>query len=450
MHFLSGDADARAMCEALGITEPAELFRDVPESVRTPLDIREGRSELGVLREMRGILERNRPFDEVPHFLGAGAEPHFVPSVVRSLLQRGEFLTSYTPYQPEITQGFLQAMWEFQTYVCRLTELDVANISMYDGATALAEAALLSVRASRGDRFVVPEHVLPERRSVLGNYLDGIGVEVVEVPWDRSTGRIDLGALEDAITEDTAGVYLENPNVFGLYETDADRVRGILDEHAPRALFVVGVHPLSLGLVRGPGAYGADVAVGEGQPLGQPQSFGGPYLGLFATREEHLRKVPGRIVGQTRDAEGERAYTLTLQTREQHIRRARATSNICTNEGMNALAATVYLATLGEAGFREVAEVNAARARALATRLDEVPGFEAPAFPGKHFNTFVLESDAPVESVELALQDAGLRGGLDLTDTFPDLGNAQALTVTELHPEDALDTLVSTLREVGA
>jgi glycine dehydrogenase subunit 1 len=448
MHFLPGADEAEAMCEALGIDDPDELYRDVDPGFQEPLDIPASADEQTVRREIAEALEETEPFDETPHFLGGGAEPHYVPAVVTEMLKRGEFLTSYTPYQPEINQGFLQAMWEYQTYLCRLTDLEVANISMYDGPTSVGEAALLAVRATRGDAFVVPEHLRKDTRSVVENYLGGLDVELRTVPFDRETGTLDHDALQETLQGDEAGVYLENPNLFGCWE-DGPAVGDIVDDQAPDALYVVGVHPHSLALVDGPGAYGADVAVGEGQPLGQAPSFGGPGLGLLACTEDLLRKTPGRIVGQTVDEEGRRAYTLALQTREQHIRRERATSNICTNEGMNALAATVYLAALGGKGLRRVAETMAKRSRDLAGDLEAVDGVEAPAFSADHFHEFVARVEPGVDALDEAARDRGILTGIDFSDRFPDLGEVVHLCVTESHPDWALEALVEAAQEVA-
>jgi glycine dehydrogenase subunit 1 len=439
-HFLSGDADAEAMLAALGMKTTEELFADIPAEVRTKLNLPRGRSELEVLREMRRILAKNEPFEQRPHFLGAGSYPHHVPAAINPLILRGEYYTSYTPYQPEILQGMLQACFEYQTYVTRLTEMEVANISMYDGATALAEAAMMAVRANRGKKILLPRNLFWEKKSVVRNYLKGLNVQIEEFGYDARTGEADLADLEARLTPDTAAVLLQNPNFFGVWESRATEVRAMLDRKAPKAFFVVDVgDPFSLALARGPGAYGADIAVGEGHPLGNSVAFGGPYLGLFATKWEHVRKMPGRIVGETVDEEGQRAYCLTFSTREQHIRRDKATSNICSNEALNALAFSIHLALLGERGFRDVAETCAARANALRQRIGKTP------FSGQHFHEFVVKHDRPVADVEAKLRAAGLRGGLDVSRQFPELGNASLWCVTELHPQDALDKAAEVL-----
>jgi glycine dehydrogenase subunit 1 len=444
-HFLTGTPDEEAMLAALGMKSTDELFADVPAEVRAKLSLPRGRSELEVLREMRRILAKNEPFEQRPHFLGAGAYAHHVPAAIDPLILRGEYYTAYTPYQPEILQGLLQAMFEYQTYVTRLTGMEVANISMYDGATALAEAAVMAVRSSRGRKVLLPRNLFWEKRSVLHNYLKGLDVQLEEFGYDPRTGEADLADLERRLTPDTAAVLLQNPNFFGVWEPRAGEVRSLLDRKAPKAMFVVDVgDPFSLALARGPGAYGADVAVGEGHPLGNHVAFGGPYLGLFATKWEHVRKMPGRIVGETVDHEGRRAYCLTFSTREQHIRRDKATSNICSNEALNALAFSIHLALLGERGFRDVAETCAVRAKALRERLTSRGRARSP-FSGASFHEFVLQTDAPVEQVEAKLRAAGLRGGLDLARWHPELGNASLWCVTELHPQEALDKAAEVL-----
>lgn len=441
-HFLSGASDEEAMLRYLDVKSVEDLFKDIPASVRTNLSkLPKGRSELEVLREMKAMLGKNADFESRPHFLGAGSYHHYTPAAINYLILRGEFYTSYTPYQPEILQGMLQAMFEYQTYVCRLTEMQVANISMYDGPTALAEAAMMAVRSNRGKKVLLPRNLSWEKKSIVKNYLAGLDVRIEEFGYDKATGEFDFADLEAKLTPETAAVLLQNPNFFGVWESKAPEVRALVDRKAPKAFFVVDVNdPFSLGLARGPGAYGADVAVGEGAAIGNATAFGGPYLGLFATKWEHVRKMPGRIVGETTDSRGERAYCLTFSTREQHIRRDKATSNICSNEALNALAFSVHLAMLGERGFRDTANACAVRAEKLRKAIGRTP------FKGAHFHEFVVQSDRPVAEVERAVRAAGLRGGYDLSREFPELGNAQLVCVTEAHPEDSLAKLAEVLR----
>ncbi len=429
------------MLRALDVKSVDDLFADVPQQVRTKLKLPAGRSEQEVFREMKAMLARNADFDKRPHFLGAGSYQHYVPQAVLPLILRGEFYTSYTPYQPEILQGYLQAMFEYQTYATRLLELEVSNVSMYDGPTALAEAAMMAVRANRGKKVLLPRNLSWEKKSIVKNYLAGLAVQIEEFGFDATSGEMDLADLERRVTPDTAAVVLQNPNFFGVWESRAADVRVLLDRKVPKAFYVVDVgDPFSLGLARGPGAYGADVAVGEGGAIGNHPSFGGPALGMFATRWEHVRKMPGRIVGETVDSHGQRAYCLTFSTREQHIRRDKATSNICSNEALNALAFSVHLALLGERGFREAAETCAARAAEARQVLSRAAGV-TPAFRGAHFHEFVLRHERPVAELEAKLQKAGLRGGLDLTAQLPELGHASLWCATEMHTPDVLARL---------
>ena len=427
------------MLQYLDVKSVEDLFKDIPKSVRTTLDkLPKGRSELEVLREMKQILAKNADFEKRPHFLGAGAYHHYTPAAINYLILRGEFYTSYTPYQPEILQGMLQAMFEYQTYVTRLTQMQVSNISMYDGPTALAEAAMMAVRSNRGKKVLLPRNLSWEKKSIVKNYLVGLDVRIEEFGYDKATGEFDAADLESKLTPDTAAVLLQNPNFFGVWESKAPEVRAMLDRKAPKAFFVVDVgDPFSLGLARGPGAYGADVAVGEGAAIGNATAYGGPYLGLFATKWDHVRKMPGRIVGETTDSRGERAYCLTFSTREQHIRRDKATSNICSNEALNALAFSVHLAMLGEHGFRDTARTCAVRAQKLRKAIGRAP------FSGKHFHEFVVEAPAGAEE---RIQAAGLRGGVDLSRQFPELRNPMLLCVTEAQPEWAVEKLAEVLR----
>ena len=445
-HFLSGASDEEAMLRALDLKTVDELFADVPKAVRTSLDLPGARSELDVLREMRRMLGKNASFEERPHFLGAGSYHHYVPAAVNPLILRGEFYTSYTPYQPEILQGMLQAMFEYQTYVTRLTQMEVANISMYDGATALAEACMMAVRANRGKKVLVPRNLFWEKKSIVKNYLAGLDVRIEEFGYDAATGEMDFADLESKVTPDTAAVVLQNPNFFGVWESKATEVRALIDAKAPKAFFVVDVNdPFSLALARGPGDYGADVAVGEGAAIGNATAFGGPYLGLFATKWEHVRKMPGRIVGETLDANGERAYCLTFSTREQHIRRDKATSNICSNEALNALAFSATLALLGANGFTGAARTCAVRAKALRGALTAGGKLRAPFGQSAHFHEFVLTHDEPTSAIEAKVRAAGLRGGLDITPWFPELGNASLWCVTEATPQDAVEKVAEVL-----
>src|SRR5947199_275054 len=371
-------SDEDEMLRAMGLQSVDDLFADIPAAVRIPkLDLPDGLPEDVVVARVTSMLAANKTVVDMPTFLGGGSYDHFVPASVRAITARSEFYTSYTPYQPEISQGLLQALWEYQSLMCELTGMDAANTSMYDASTALGEAARMAHRLQGGKVFLIPRALRHHRRAVLANYLVGTGVKVREVDYDRATGMLDLGKLHEALGSDVCGVYVENPNFFGRSgrrrQDSGDRTK---------AIFVVGVNPSAQAIVRPPGDFGADIVIGEGQPLGTPMNFGGPLLGIFACRQEHIRKMPGRVIGLTRDANGHRAFCMTLQTREQHIRREKAMSNICTNESLLAVAAATYLSVLGSNGLRRVAADNIRRARGLAASIDKIYGFTAPILLG--------------------------------------------------------------------
>jgi len=429
------------MLRALGAPDVDALFADIPAKVRVKgVPLPPGLSEAEVAAKVAGILRANRVGEDLPTFLGAGLYDHYVPAAVRAIVSRSEFYTAYTPYQAELSQGILQALFEYQSMVCELTGMDAANTSMYDGSTALGEAALMAARITGKREIVVPRAMHWERRQVLENYVRGPKLWIRQVPFDPRTGKLDLAALRSVVGDETAAVYLENPNFFGVFDDQVDEVRRI----AP-TLLIVGANPLSLAIARAPGDYGADIVIGEGQPLGNPVAFGGPLLGVFACREEYIRRMPGRVIGMTKDADGRRAFCMTMQSREQHIRREKAMSNICTNETLLSVAAVAYLAVLGANGLRRVAEENVRRARELAKRIALVPGFQAPAFPEDHFNEFVVRSDRPYEGVHEALLRAGVHGGVSLEPHFPELGHAALFATTEVHRREDVDCLVRAL-----
>ncbi|MFC7020288.1 MULTISPECIES: aminomethyl-transferring glycine dehydrogenase subunit GcvPA [Haloarcula] len=397
-------AETQAMLDAVGVDDVEALF-DVPDSVAFDGDLGiDARSEQAVRTEIAALLGHNADLTE---FLGRGHYGHYVPSLVEDLSRRSEFLTSYTQYQPEVDQGFLQALFEYQSLLVELTGLDVANCSMYDDATALGEAATLSqrVRSVSGDRILVPEHLRDGKRAVLENYVDGPGCSVASYPMDD--GCVDVEALAAAMAEDVAMVYAETPTARGVVEERAGAVGDLADEHD--ALFCLGTDPVAMALLERPADVGADVVVGDAATLGTGTAYGFG-LGLFATREEYLRQVPGRLVGASEDAAGQRAYTLTLQTREQHIRKERATSNICTNQAWVALRAAMHAAWLGPDGLVDLAEDCVTRPRDLAARLDEVVGLQAPVHDRHHFREFVAHVDQPARVVveDLAREGYGV------------------------------------------
>lgn len=431
------------MLRALGLTRVEELFADIPEGVRVdglPLPV--GIPEAETVERVTEILAKNRVGRDLPTFLGAGLYDHFVPASVRAIAGRSEFATSYTPYQPELSQGILQALFEYQSMICELTGMDAANTSMYDGSTALGEAALMAARITGNREIVVPRALHWERRQVLQNYGRGPRLRFKEVPFDREHATLDLAALESVVGPDTAAVYVESPNFLGMFER-IDEIRRI----AP-TLLIVGVNPLSLAVARPPGDLGADIAIGEGQGLGNAIAFGGPLLGIFACSKEHIRKMPGRVIGMTRDASGGRAFCMTMQSREQHIRREKAMSNICTNETLLAVASAAYMAVLGGSGLRRLAADNMERARALAGRIGKVGGFHAPAFAGPHFNEFVVRSEVPYEHVHQSLLARGVHGGLSLEAYFPELGHSALFATTETHRPVDYDRLIAALETV--
>ncbi len=428
------------MLDALGVESIDDLFTAIPEEVRFrgKMDLPSAMSELDLVRHMKTLAGRNISTEDAVCFLGAGAYDHFLPAVVDHMLSREEFYTAYTPYQPEVSQGTLQVIFEFQTLVTQLTGMDVANASMYDGATAVMEATLMAGRIVRkGDRVVVSESVHPRYRQVLATYLDTLDWEMVEVP--TTEGVTDLAALREAMDDKTLAVIAQSPNFFGMLEP-VDEIAEI----SGKAQFVVACDPISLGVLRPPADYGADIAVGEGQPLGNPLSFGGPYLGFFAAGQKHIRRMPGRLIGRTEDVDGTRGFVMTLQTREQHIRRDRATSNICTNEALNALAAVVYLSTMGKQGLREAAEQSLQKAHYAARTIDGLKGYSLK-FDQPFFKEFVVECDRPAGEIVSALARDGFLAGLDLGRFYPGMENALLVAVTEKRTKNEIDEFAARL-----
>ncbi|KYH31926.1 aminomethyl-transferring glycine dehydrogenase subunit GcvPA [Neomoorella mulderi] len=431
-------AERPQMLAACGANRMEELFNDIPAAVRLgrELDLPRPMAEAEVLLHLEELAGKNK---RLVSFLGAGAYEHYIPSVVGNLLARSEFYTAYTPYQAEISQGTLQAIFEFQSLMCILTGLDVATASHYDGATATAEAALVACNATRRRKILVSRAVNPQYRAVLATYTKGQGVELKEIPL--ADGRTDLVALEKMAGKEVAGVVLQNPNFFGQIEP-MDAATELA--HKAGALSIAVVDPISLGLLTAPGEYGADLAVGEGQGLGNPLNFGGPYLGFIVAREKLVRRLPGRIVGQTTDVEGKRAFVLTLQAREQHIRREKATSNICSNEALCALAATIYLAALGKEGLKEVARQCLLKAHYAYARLAALPGV-TPVFNGPFFCEFVLRTKLTPDEVARGLAAQGFAAGFDLSPYYPEIAGAMLFTVTEVRTRAEIDALVAAM-----
>jgi glycine dehydrogenase subunit 1 len=435
--------EIREMLAAAGAKSLDDLFRSIPEPLRLqrPLDVPPALDEIALFAEMRRLAGRNQT--EHPPFVGAGAYPHHVPPVVDQLLLRGEFFTAYTPYQPEVSQGTLQALFEWQTYVCLLTGLEVANASMYDGATAMAEAALMAARITDRKKMVVSSAVHPEYRRVLRTYLASTHDEIVTVPHGED-GRTDLAALARAVDDRTAAVILGYPNFFGV--VDAVEEASALARKVGALSVAVTSEAVALGLFKGPGELGADVAVGSFQSFGNPLNFGGPAPGFFATRDANVRQKPGRLCGATVDRHGRRGFVLTLSTREQHIRRERATSNICTNAGLCALGATIHLALLGRKGLAELARLNYARGRQLREAMGRA-GFR-PAFSGPTFNEAAFEvGDA--EAVVSRLAARGLAAGAPLARWYPDdprMKGALLCVATEVHAPELIEMFAQAVR----
>jgi glycine dehydrogenase subunit 1 len=434
--------DVQQMLRTLGLSDVDQLFETVA-AVLPPGEAPElpGASELELRRQLWDMARLNGRPDQTPCFRGAGAYEHYLPAAVPHLLSRGEFLTAYTPYQAEISQGTLQAMYEFQTMVCELLGMEVANASMYDGASALAEAALMAMRITHKRRLVVSEAIHPHWLEVLRTYTAKLDPEIVCLPAPDGVARTEEIAAR--LTDETAAVLLQNPNVFGLIEPIRE-IGALLSDHP--ALYVVAAYPIALGILASPGEAGAAIAVAEGQPLGIPLSYGGPYLGLFGTKLDHVRQMPGRISGAASDADGRRGYVMTLQAREQHIRRERATSNICSNQQLCALAATLYLSLLGPDGFRAVSESNFAIAHRLAETLSSLPGCSL-AFDAPFFNEFVLNLPVPAEDIERELWNDGIIAGLPLGRWWPERRRQMLFCATEIITEASVHRLVAAMEE---
>lgn len=443
------DAERAAMLNAIGLPSMADMFADVPERVRFPeLRLPAPVSEMDIMREMRARAEENLDLDHQACFLGAGTYNHYIPATVDDVLRRGEFYTSYTPYQPELSQGMLQTMFEFQSMICRLTAMEVSTASHYDGATSLAEAVLMALGVAHGRRhkIILSPALHPQYRAVVETYLRGADASITGNA--EATGG--AAALGDLLDDQTAALVIQTPNFFGQFEAVEKLAAAV---HEAGALLIVVVDPISLGLFRAPGEQDADVVVAEGQPLGISPSFGGPHLGILVARKSLVRSLAGRLVGATEDADGERGFVLTLATREQHIRRERATSNICTNAALTALAATVYLATMGRAGLRQVAELCYHKSHYAADAIARLPGVrlnpQAPDAP--FFKEFVVELSKPAAAVnQVLLEDFGIIGGYDLGRESPNWERRMLIAVTEMNTRADIDGLVAALRHASA
>ncbi|AZR72904.1 glycine dehydrogenase (aminomethyl-transferring) [Anoxybacter fermentans] len=437
--------DRKAMMERIGIQSIEELFDDIPESIRLKdkLKLNRPHSELEIKKICKDLSDMNVNIQDYICFIGAGYYDHYIPSVVDHMLLRSEFYTAYTPYQAEMSQGYLQAIFEYQTMICELTGMDVSNASMYDGATATAEAGFMAINVKRKRSTVlISKTVHPEVRKVCKTYFDSAGFNLVEI--EMKDGKIDLEDLESKLSDDVAGVIIQYPNFFGIIEDIKKITKKV---HANDSLMIINADPIALGILASPGELGADIAIGEGQSLGNPVSFGGPTFGFFAAKEDFMRYMPGRIVGQTTDHEGNRGYVLTLQAREQHIRRHRATSNICSNQALNALAALVYLSVMGKKGLRQVAENSFKKAHYLMEKINQLDGFKT-RFKGPFFKEFVIKTEYDVDSVLKTLLDNGILGGYALGSDYPELSDCFMVAVTEKRSKEEIDQYIQILEGV--
>lgn len=437
--------DEEYMLKAIGTASIDELFGDIPESIRLKRDLKldNSKSELEVLRHIKALSDKNKDVNDLISFLGAGAYDHYIPSIVKHITSRSEFYTSYTPYQPEISQGTLQYIFEYQTMIANLTGMDVANASMYDGPTACAEAAMMAAEASKCKSIVVSKSVHPEVRKLLGTYMKTHGLQLIEV--ETNGGVTDIEKLRAVVNNKTAGVIVQNPNFFGIVE-DFTEVEKIV--HDSKALLIMNVDPISLSILKTPDEIGADIVVGDGQSLGNSLNFGGPYIGFLATTTKYMRKMPGRIVGETVDIDGKRAYVLTLQAREQHIRREKATSNICSNQSLNALAVAVYCTTMGKQGLREVAEQSMKKAHYAFKELTKSGKYKA-LFNKPFFMEFALSGEVSGEKVNEDLLKSGILGGFELGSDYEEYKNSLLFCVTEKRTKNEIDNLVKVMEEMA-
>jgi glycine dehydrogenase subunit 1 len=444
----------KELMQELGIQTIDELYKDVPEKflLKRELNLPKGLSEFEVKRNVESLLSKNKTFPEMPIFLGAGCWPHYVPAAVLDIVLRSEFLTSYTPYQPEISQGMLQALFEYQSMICELTGMEAANSSMYDWASAVGEAARMAARVTKRSEVVAPKIIHPERDATLQTYVEPASIKIKHISYDKKTGQMNQEELKTNISERTAAVYVENPSYLGFVETEAKAAAEIA--HDKGALFIVGVDPISLGVLKAPGEYGADIVIGEGQPLGNAMSFGGPLLGILACRDdmELIRQMPGRTIGITTTMDGvSKGFCMALQTREQHIRREKATSNICTNEALCAVASAVYLALLGPQGLKELGDACMTKAYYAMRQLAKIEGVKVPIFDAPHFKEFTVNFDKVKRGVQEVHENMlfyGVHGGKNITNEFPELGETALYCVTETHSKHDIDRLACALREV--
>lgn len=436
--------DEKIMLKSVGAESIQELFSDIPDDVKLnrKLNINPPMSEIEIEKCVKSLSKKNKSTEELVCFLGAGVYDHYIPSIIKHIVSRSEFYTAYTPYQPEISQGTLQAIFEYQSLICNLTGLDVSNASMYDGATACAEAAFMAAESTKRKSIIVSKTVHPEIRKVLHTYARFKGLELIEI--DAKEGVTDTSKLKELVDSKIGGVIVQNPNFFGIIE-DMTEVEKIT--HHNKALLIMSVDPISLGILKTPGEIGADIAVGEGQSLGNAMNFGGPYLGFMATTTKLMRKIPGRIVGQTEDVDGKRAFVLTLQAREQHIRREKATSNICSNQALNALTAAIYLTTMGKQGLKEVAYQSMQKAHYAFSEIIKSEKYK-PVFNKPFFKEFVIQAQQGASIINHNLLESNIIGGYDIEINYPDYKNALLLCVTEKRTKSEIDKLVTAMEGI--
>ncbi len=446
MSYISlSDKDKKEMMARLGISSVDELFLAIPENIRLKreLSVPSSLTEIELIQRFEKIAQGNR-YKDFLSFLGAGAYPHVIPYAVDYLSSRGEFVSPYTPYQPEVSQGTLQIIFEFQTLICQLTGMDIANASLYDGASGAAEAVLMAHRLKGKPKVLVSQTLHPQYKKVIRTYVKNLGIEIEEIKYSDS-GQVDSEELKEKLDDRTSAVVIQSPNFMGVVE-DIEKISEMT--HSSDALSIVVVaEAASLGILEAPGDQGADIVTGEGQSFGIPLSFGGPYLGFMSCSEEFIRQFPGRIAGETKDIEGKRGFVLTLSTREQHIRRERATSNICTNQALCALRATIFLETLGKEGLRELGFQNIQKANYAQEKITRIKGIERK-FSGSVFNEFVVSFSGDLSKIEHALRERNILAGISIGEFYPELKNCLLVCVTDIHRKEDIDVLVASLEEV--
>ena len=443
-YLVHSDNERKKMLEYIGCKNVGELFKSIPKEIIYPkIDLSKPLSEKELIDKIETVVAKNNTINKFSSFLGGGAYNHYIPSAVKYIQSLSQFYTSYTPYQAEISQGTLQYIFEFQSLICRLTSMDIANASMYDGASSLAEAILMAKRISGKNRVLIPKTVHPEYRQTCSTYCRGTGMEIVEL--DYNNGKLDLDSLSKKIDSDTGAVVIQNPNFFGCFE-DVYKIKEIILKF-PDCKFIAAINPITLALLKPPSDYGADIVIGDGQVFGSSLSLGGPYLGFFATKSEFLKYMPGRLVSKTVDLRNNDAYTLTFQAREQHIRKYKATSNICSNHSLNALVATVYLSVVGEDGLKEVANICLQRAHYLCEKILATNKFKL-RFDMQFFNEFVISTDSGIEELLIKLHEENILGGIYLGSYFSELKNSMLISVTEMNSIEDIDRYIEVLEKI--